>query len=81
MAMPKGTVNKNHQPVLDQGDIGLAGEVSFVAAVPDACMPKGFFEELFGFGVLALDLGHVVRALLGGIEAVFLTEYGDCDFW
>jgi hypothetical protein len=44
-------------------------------------MPKCFFEEFFGFGIFALDLGHVVRALLGGVKAVFLTEYGDCDFW
>ena len=43
-------------------------------------MPKCFFEEFFGFGVLAPDLGHVVRALLGGIEAVFLTEFGYSDF-
>ena len=79
--MPKGSVYKYHQPVLDQGDVRFAGESALVAAVPDACMPKGFFEKLFGFGVLALDLGHVVGALLGGVEAVFLTEYRDCDFW
>ena len=39
VAMPKGSVYKNHQPVLDKGDVGLAGEVSFVAAVPDTSLP------------------------------------------
>jgi hypothetical protein len=81
VSMPKGSVDKNHQPVFDQGDVRFAGKVSFVAAVPDACMPKCFFEELFRFGVLTPDLGHVVRPLLGGIEAVFLTEFGYGYFW
>jgi len=59
MPMPECPIHKNHQFVFDQADIGFAGEFLFVAFVPDACMPQGFFEEFFRLGVFALDPGHV----------------------
>ena len=79
--MPKGTVYKNHQLVFDQADVRLAGESLFVASVPNSSMPKRFSEQKLRLGILALDLGHVERALGGSIKALCLRKSGHRDFW
>jgi hypothetical protein len=37
--MPKGSVHKDQQLILDQAYVGFAGKLSGVAAIADPCMP------------------------------------------
>ncbi len=76
--MPKRPIYKNYEFVFLQADIGFAGEWFLWGFVSDACMPQRFLEELFRFGVFALDPGHIEGMGFGGIEAVFLAEPGYC---
>src|SRR5690554_4874197 len=80
MTVPEGAINKNQQFVFDKSDVRFARELTFIAAVTEASIPDGFFEEFLGFGVVPFDFSHVPRPLLCSIKAVFLTELGNNDF-
>lgn len=78
--MPESAVYKDDEFVFLKADVGFAGKWFLWGFESDASMPQSFFQEFFGFGILAPYSGHVEGTGFGCVEAVFFAELGNRCF-
>lgn len=64
MPVPETSVDKNHRPVLWEHHIRMSGKTSVILPVPESHVKQILPYKDLRLGVLSVNLGHVVMALL-----------------
>src|SRR5690554_2436188 len=80
MTVPETAINKDHGFETRKNDIGLAGKVFTMKAVPEASFEQLFPEPDFRFGVLTFDGSHIPAARFAVVDVGHLPRRLWCSF-